>query len=402
MPRRRIRGGAISADDTKRFIEQSYVKSGLRDDAVGDYVLDRDLSSDRAAVYHNAVTNQTLVCNAGTRPTLQDWSNNARYVTGTYDSSDRLAHAMATQEKAIQKYGSVDTNIGHSQGAVITRKLNEAGKTGEIINLNGASMFEPQAGNETRIRANTDVVSGMAAMAPSRKRNVTIAGSWNPLTSHSASIMDRMNPMHMFGNGSKKISHAPTKMPHIYRPDPPTPRYMTDFDGGAIVNRKKLAAVVRILKGAGMGHDIAHALGKATIQAVDDSSTRLSSAFDGSDPHGAEYGGSGVNRLKKAGRWTGFVQKDLGMQPIQDALVDAGQGYIRYGGGCHHCGFEGGFVAGSEEAKAHGAKMRAARKNQERYVKGSASAKEFYAGDAGKVTGPGSKKSRTIAQPIPG
>jgi hypothetical protein len=50
MPRR-IRGGSVTAHETKQFIEQSYLKSGLRDGRVGDYVLDRELSSDRAAVY---------------------------------------------------------------------------------------------------------------------------------------------------------------------------------------------------------------------------------------------------------------------------------------------------------------------------------------------------------------
>ena len=51
MPR--VKGGSISANDTKHFISQSYLKNSQRDDAVGNYILDRELSSDRAAVYHN-------------------------------------------------------------------------------------------------------------------------------------------------------------------------------------------------------------------------------------------------------------------------------------------------------------------------------------------------------------
>ena len=79
MPKR-INGGAVSAHETKQFVEQSYVKSGLRDDAVGSYQLDRALSSDRVAVYHDPTSNKTLVVNRGTTGTLQDWSNNARYM----------------------------------------------------------------------------------------------------------------------------------------------------------------------------------------------------------------------------------------------------------------------------------------------------------------------------------
>ena len=103
----RIRGGAISAADTKRFVEQSYLRNGERDAAVGDYLLDRALSSDRAAVYHNAVTGKTLVSNRGTTGTAADWSNNAQYLMGTYDDTDRLRHAVATQDAAIAKYLSL-------------------------------------------------------------------------------------------------------------------------------------------------------------------------------------------------------------------------------------------------------------------------------------------------------
>ena len=43
--------------------------------------------------------------------------------------------------------------------------------------------------------------------------------------------------------------------------------------------------------------------------------------------------GSGVNRVHKAKRWTGFVQDNLGMQPVQDALAGAASRYITYGSG---------------------------------------------------------------------
>ena len=214
MPRK-MKGGSVSAHETKQFVEQSYVKSGERDAAVGSYQLDRELSNDRCAVYHDFNSNKTIVVNRGTTGTLQDWSNNAQYMMGTYDDTARMANAEATQDAAIAKYGSVNTNIGHSQGAVITRKLNEQGKTGEIINVNGASMFEKQANNETRIRSSHDLVSAMASLAPSRKRNVTISGSWNPLAEHSANILDRLNPMTYFGKG--KFSNGEVMSPRVLK-----------------------------------------------------------------------------------------------------------------------------------------------------------------------------------------
>jgi len=200
MPK--VKGGAISSNDTKHFISQSYLKNSQRDDAVGDYLLDRELSSDRAAVYFNPITQKTLVCNRGTAPTLQDWSNNLALARGQYNDTARMKHALDTQNAAIEKYGSVDTNVGHSQSQAIASNLNRRGLTGEIITVNGATMpWDTQASNETRIRSKGDVVSAVQSFLP-RSRNLTIdAATMNPLTEHSASILDRVPSFTVFGKG---------------------------------------------------------------------------------------------------------------------------------------------------------------------------------------------------------
>ena len=405
MPRR-IKGGAVSAHETKAFVEQSYLKSGLRDDRVGDWVLDRELSSDRAAVYHNPVTGKTLVSNRGTTGTASDWSNNAQYLMGTYDDTDRLKHAIATQDAAIARYGKVDTNIGHSQGAVITRKLNELGKTGEVINLNGASMFEKQANNETRIRSSHDLVSAMASLAPSRKRNVTISGNWDPLGEHSAGILDRLNPMQLFGKGAKDVvqsipgyraiekemdnphgrgamkikSNGVTKMPKYSYYQPPAPRRFGGSlqdeaetrrwdptwrgnaqpvspaeeerrarHGGRIGDPEKFAKAFHVAFGGKIGINIAKALGDALETAIDDSSTRLSSTLDGTDPHkDAHYGGKiGSNILKSLGKAlitaiddgsTRLTSTIDGSDPHKDAQYGSGFGgaaYVKKAPGTH-------------------------------------------------------------------
>jgi hypothetical protein len=170
---------------------------------VGDYILDRALSSDRAAVYFNPITQKTLVTNRGTAPTLQDWSNNLALARGQYNDTARMRHALATQNAVIEKYGSVvDTNIGHSQSQAIASNLNRRGLTGEIITVNGATMpWDTQASNETRIRSKGDVVSAVQSFLP-RSRNLTIdAETFNPLTEHSASILDRVNQYTVFGKG---------------------------------------------------------------------------------------------------------------------------------------------------------------------------------------------------------
>lgn len=89
------------------------------------------------------------------------------------------------------------------------------------------------------------------------------------------------------------------------------------------------------LRGRGTGHNLAKILGDVAGKAAQDGGTRLTSAIDGSDPSDASYDttGGSVNRISKAQRWTGFVQKDLGLQKVQDALMNKAASNITYGFG---------------------------------------------------------------------
>ena len=192
----RERGGALQAENVKHFVNASYEKKAPTD--INGYQLDKDLSNGQAKVYHNPHTKHTIVANRGTQGTLQDWANNVAYTMGLYDRTGRWKNAERTQDEAIKKYGKVDANVGHSQSGVITRKLNALGKTGEVINVNPASLGEKQKGNETVIRSSLDPVS---IFQPNKAdRNVTIkAKSYNPLTEHSGNILGRLNPNQWIG-----------------------------------------------------------------------------------------------------------------------------------------------------------------------------------------------------------
>ena len=88
------------------------------------------------------------------------------------------------------------------------------------------------------------------------------------------------------------------------------------------------------LRGRGTGHNLAKILGDVAGKAAQDGGTRLTSAIDGSDPSDASYDttGGSVNRISKAQRWTGFVQKDLGLQKVQYAIMNKVANGITYGG----------------------------------------------------------------------
>jgi len=188
-----LKGGAVVASDVSKFVEESYKKPKESEEQVGDFVLDKELSTRKAKVYHDPKTNKTIVANRGTTGTVSDWTNNLRYgadlATGNlfnfYNKSDRMKQAEKVQKEAIKKYGKVDTNIGHSQSGVITRNLNKKGLTGEVININPATFYDKPKKNEKVYRSTYDPVSFFS------KGATTISGSMNPLKAHSTDFIKK-------------------------------------------------------------------------------------------------------------------------------------------------------------------------------------------------------------------
>lgn len=202
---REMKGKALPVNEIQQFINASYEGKKGDTERIGTYVLDKELSTRKAKVYHDPTTQKTIVANRGTTGTLSDWHNNLQYLRGKYDDTDRMKQAEDVQRKTIAKYGKVDTNVGHSQGGIITRKLNEKGLTGEVINLNPASMFEKQKENEYVIRSKSDPVSLLHALNPfARKENTTTtSGTMNLLKEHGSNILSRLDPSKLIGSQGK-------------------------------------------------------------------------------------------------------------------------------------------------------------------------------------------------------
>jgi hypothetical protein len=203
-----LQGGSLHVGDIQEFIKQSYLDAP--NDHVGNFVLDQELSNAEVKVYQNPQTGQVVVANRGTKEAL-DWTNNAVYAASTsaYHLTPRYKSAVDIQKKAIKKYGKVDTNVGHSQGGIITRGLLSEGLTNEIINLNAASKGEAPQTWEYNIRSSMDPVSAMKGATQSvygwfypstKKKNITIpAKTKDPLVEHSADILSRLPPTQVIG-----------------------------------------------------------------------------------------------------------------------------------------------------------------------------------------------------------
>ena len=228
----RIHGGSIKASTVQEMIKASY-NNNQGYDTIGEYNKDKSLSNNEVLCYYTLPPRtdpQAVAVFRGTEGTLTDWSNNAKYAVGAYETTDRYKRATDAFNRIIAKYGRANTSlIGHSQSAVITRKLGQGAK--EVINLNGANLGEKSLDNEYNVRSSTDVVSQVKPVSDiyhkvedkknnalksvanvflpkkskfemakdTSKQNTTIAGGYNPVVEHMPGIIDRIDPDKMIG-----------------------------------------------------------------------------------------------------------------------------------------------------------------------------------------------------------
>jgi len=208
----RKKGGAVSAKALKELVSSSYSKNPQEN--LDGFVLDKSLSNETAKVYYNPHTGQATIVHRGSRG-ASDWLNNAAYATGLYNTTNRYKQGEATQKAVEDKYGAKNVStIGHSQGAVLARKLGK--NTKEIINLNPLYTGEKQGENEYIVNSSGDVVSSLlkpkeiynkylypSTYRKNKAKNITIESEkpLNVLTEHSSKILNRLDPNQMIGQG---------------------------------------------------------------------------------------------------------------------------------------------------------------------------------------------------------
>jgi len=206
-------GGKLQANEIKDFINQSYEEKP--NDTIGDFILDKELSTPTAKVYYNPKTKEAVVAHRGTQGAA-DWGNNVAYALGAYKLTSRYKQGKDVQLKADKKYGKKNiSTLGHSQGSILAREL--GGDTKEIINVNPAYSFEKPKKNEYNIRSENDVVS--SAYAPvakarevlfpeySKKHDIKIPSDSkiDVLGNHSADVLDKLGDTEIGqGAGRKK------------------------------------------------------------------------------------------------------------------------------------------------------------------------------------------------------
>jgi len=196
-------GGKLKGHQVNKFVEASYKKL---DDAnkVGDYELDRELSTKNNKVYRDPATGKVVIANAGTS-SLTDWWNNKNILFGNYSKTKRYKEVEDIQKKAIAKYGKENImNVGHSQSGEALRIMKQRELLGEAVAVNPAIIGKSTEDIDV-IRSNRDLVS---LLTPTSAKDTTIqAQSYNPLTEHSSNIISGENEEKEYGRGFRIKHH---------------------------------------------------------------------------------------------------------------------------------------------------------------------------------------------------
>ena len=204
-----VEGEGLKPNEIKSLLDASYQDKPAS--KIGDWELDEPLSTPTAVVYYNPITDEAVVAHRGTQG-VTDWGNNIAYALGAYELTPRYREGKKVQDEAERKYGKKNiSTLGHSQGAVLARKL--GADTKEIINVNSPYLGENQPKNEYNIRSSSDVVSSSYAPVSavkkvlfpkySKKHDIKIkAETLNPLVEHSYDILDRLDQDKTIGVGA--------------------------------------------------------------------------------------------------------------------------------------------------------------------------------------------------------
>lgn len=154
---------------------------------VRDWKIDKTLSNENRAVYHNHRTGKAKVAFRGTKPSnVRDLGTDLLIGLGLQDVSSRFKNAVRTTDLAIAKYGKENVSLtGHSLGAAQSAYVSR--KRGlKATGFNTPWSKADEMRNRTyshfhSIQTTTDPISVRTArIGKVGKKTWTKSKSWNP------------------------------------------------------------------------------------------------------------------------------------------------------------------------------------------------------------------------------
>jgi len=151
-----LRGGKISA----KLLKQLFEKDDFTD--IGDYKMDKDLSTEWVRVLHNPKTNHTIVVHRGSAEWM-DIIYDAMLGVG-YKNNKRFKESKRIQGEAEKKYGTSNMSVvGSSLGATLSENYGK--NAGEIITsgkpVTPLDLIMGKTPHKTQhdVRTHTDIIS---------------------------------------------------------------------------------------------------------------------------------------------------------------------------------------------------------------------------------------------------
>jgi hypothetical protein len=183
----------MSSKDLSTLLKETYRKGKGANEDVGDYKIDKELSTGRAKVYYNPTSGKTVVAHRGST-NLQDWKENLNYALGIERKGKAYKKSKAVQEAAEKKYGvnNLET-IGHSKGALHAERLGQKGLV-QTLNkpVNIRDMGRVVGKNQIDYKSSRDPVSILRRFQKGESANVIKSKTFNPLKEHSVNVLDRL------------------------------------------------------------------------------------------------------------------------------------------------------------------------------------------------------------------
>lgn len=189
-----LNGGKLSAQLLKKLVNVS--KLNTRED-IGDYIVDRELSTNWVQVYHNPSKNWTILMHRGTTDLADVWVDAQLAIN--YKNNDRFRASEKIQKLASKKYDPKRTStVGSSLGAVLAEDFGQ--DTHEVIAISkpvtpGDLISGKQPGeNQYDVRSKTDPLGIFKNLQPHKNDiTVTSVAPFNPEKSHiGSSVMDAL------------------------------------------------------------------------------------------------------------------------------------------------------------------------------------------------------------------
>lgn len=201
---KKVEGGKMAIKDVKNLLNASYKK---KQNDVGDYIIDKDLSNRKVQVYKKKDDNQAVVVHRGTN-NLSDWMTNLKMTLG-YKNDDRFKNSKKIQKLAEEKYGAENiSTLGHSLGSRLAEEVGNKSK--EVITLNKPTLpfdlltRKKIKDNQVDIRTKKDPVSILQQFQKGSSDIIIPSTSNNLLKEHSTNVLDRLDENMIVGNGRWK------------------------------------------------------------------------------------------------------------------------------------------------------------------------------------------------------